>query len=248
MNNLLIDDYPLVVLPNLAKEIGLNEAILLQQIHFWMSKRKNVIDGVSWVYNTYDGWVNQFPFWSKSTIRRTINSLEKKNLLITGNFNKLKIDNTKWYTINYEELKRVSRRCVQNEQTECSKWADAPVQNEQAITIDYPKTNNIEDIYISEIFEFWNSKGIIKHRKMNQQMKSHINARLKEYSVDELKKAILNYSTVLNNDEYYWTHKWSLQDFMKPNNVTRFVDEAEPLKNFKKSKNNGPGFIKEVNF
>lgn len=106
--------------------------------------------------------------------------------------------------------------------------------------------NNTSNIY--SIFEFWNEQNIIKHRKMNQQMKSHINARLKEYTVDELKKAILNYSTVLNNDEYYWTHKWSLQDFMKPNNVTRFVDDADPLENFKKSKNKGAGFIKEVNF
>ena len=249
-NNLLIDDYPLVVLPNLAKEIGLNEAILLQQIHFWINKRKNVIDGVSWIYNTYDGWVSQFPFWSKSTIRRTINSLEKKNLLITGNFNKSKIDNTKWYTINYEELERVSRRCVQNEQTMCSKWTDGPAQNEQTNTIDYPKTNNKEDIYIRKIYDHWNSKGIIKHRKMNAQMKSHINARLKEYSFEELKKAIDNYATVLSDEKYYWTHKWSLQDFMKPNNVTRFVDEAEPFANFLKSdkRNSTSRFIEEVDF
>lgn len=92
--------------------------------------------------------------------------------------------------------------------------------------------NNTKE-YIYILFSFWNEQGIIKHRKMNQQMKSHINARLQDYSVDELKKAISNYSTVLKSDDYYWTHKWSLQDFMKPNNVTRFVDEADPLNNFK---------------
>ena len=113
-NSLLIDDYPLVVLPNLAKEIGLNEAILLQQIHSLMNERDNVIDGVSWVCNTYDDWVNQFPFWSEATIRRTIKSLEKKNLLITGKFNESKFDHTKWYTINYEELKRVIGPLAQN--------------------------------------------------------------------------------------------------------------------------------------
>jgi len=94
--------------------------------------------------------------------------------------------------------------------------------------------------YIYTLFSFWNEQGIIKHRKMNQQMESHINARLKDYSVDELKKAISNYSTILKSDDYYWTHKWSLQDFMKPNNVVRFVDDADPFNNFKssKSKNN----------
>ena len=67
-------------------------------------------------------------------------------------------------------------------------------------------------------------------------MQSHINARLQEYSKDELEKAIDNYATVLKSDNYYWTHKWSLQDFMKPNNVTRFTDEANPLDNFKSNK------------
>lgn len=31
MSNLLIDDYPILVLPSLATEIGLNEAIVLQR-------------------------------------------------------------------------------------------------------------------------------------------------------------------------------------------------------------------------
>lgn len=150
MNNLLINEYPLVVLPYLAKEIGLNEAIMLQQIHFWLNKKKHYKDKRYWVYNTYDEWVKQFPFWSKSTIRRTITSLENKKLIETGNYNKLSIDNTKWYTINYKVVESMSRPCVQNEQTDCSKWTGGSVQNEQAITIDYPKTNT-ETNYSSKI-------------------------------------------------------------------------------------------------
>lgn len=38
MSKLLIDDYPIQVLPKLAKEIGLNEAIFLQQVHYWLKK------------------------------------------------------------------------------------------------------------------------------------------------------------------------------------------------------------------
>src|SRR5699024_1200016 len=91
------------------------------------------------------------------------------------------------------------------------------------------------DKHIYTIFSFWNEQKIIKHREMNQAMKSHINARLQNYSVDELKKAISNYASILENDKYYWTHKWSLQDFMKPNNVSRFVDDADPFNNFLKT-------------
>src|SRR5690625_4445559 len=111
MNNLLVDEYPLIVLPTLAKKIGLNEAIILQQIHFWLGKKRNLKDGKYWIYNTYDEWVAQFPFWSKSTIRRAITSLEKQSLLIVGNYNKAGFDNTKWYTIDYEQLESVNRPC-----------------------------------------------------------------------------------------------------------------------------------------
>lgn len=118
MSSLLIDEHPLVVLPSLAKEIGLNEAIMLQQIHFWISKRKHLKDGRYWVYNTYDGWTEQFPFWSKSTTIRILKRLEDSELIITGNHNRLKIDNTKWYTINYEKVSELSKLNTPSSQIE----------------------------------------------------------------------------------------------------------------------------------
>ena len=124
MNDLLLDDYPLIILPSLAEQVGLNESIVLQQLHYWLKKSVNDRDGHRWVYNTYEDWAAQFPFWSVSTIRRTITKLEKDDLIIVGNYNKLKIDNTKWYRINYPKLQHMSRPPVQNEQTDCSKWTD----------------------------------------------------------------------------------------------------------------------------
>ena len=38
MSRLLLEDEPLVVLPKLATVIGLNEAIILQQLHYWLEK------------------------------------------------------------------------------------------------------------------------------------------------------------------------------------------------------------------
>ena len=124
MSQLLLDDYPLIILPSLAEKIGLNESIVLQQLHYWLKKSDNVRDDYKWVYNTYEDWNRQFPFWSVSTIRRTITKLENMELIIIGNYNKLKIDNTKWYRIDYEKLAHMSRPSVQNEQTTCSNWTD----------------------------------------------------------------------------------------------------------------------------
>lgn len=38
---LLINEPPLQVLPTLAKTIGLNEAIVLQQVHYWLNPKFN---------------------------------------------------------------------------------------------------------------------------------------------------------------------------------------------------------------
>lgn len=66
--SLLIPDYPLTVLPNLAVQIDLNEVIFLQQVRYWMTREVGFCDqyGRRWIYNTVKQWRDQFPFWSKS--------------------------------------------------------------------------------------------------------------------------------------------------------------------------------------
>lgn len=106
LSKLLIHESPLQILPSLAALIGLNEAIVLQQIHYWIcsSLNKNVVNGRKWVYNTYEDWNKQFPFWGQRTIRVIISSLKEKRLIATGTFNKIARDRTTWYTINYDVL------------------------------------------------------------------------------------------------------------------------------------------------
>jgi len=107
MSRLLIDEPPLQVLPSLAVAIGLNEAMLLQQVHYWLQRSKHVHDERPWVYNTYEEWQAQFPFWSLKTVRNVIASLEKQGLLLSGHHSELATDRTKWYTIDYAALERI---------------------------------------------------------------------------------------------------------------------------------------------
>lgn len=101
-----MDEHPLQVLPSLAVEVGLNEAIILQQIHYWTDERRNqgaIHDGQRWVYNTYSQWRENFPFWSERTIRRILNTMEESSLIFsTDKYNVNSTDRTKWYTINYD--------------------------------------------------------------------------------------------------------------------------------------------------
>lgn len=104
VSKLLINEYPIFVLPTLAEKVGVYEAIFLQQLHYWLNKSEHVYDGRRWVYNSMESWHNQFPFISVSTIRRIIKKLEEEKIILTGNFNRYKMDRTKWYTIDYEAL------------------------------------------------------------------------------------------------------------------------------------------------
>jgi len=142
MSKLLLNEKPLIVLPTLATKIGLNEAIILQQIHYWLMQKRNLRDGYYWTYNSYEDWNQQFPFWSKSTIKRALSSLEKQNLIIKGNYNKMKRDRTNWYRINYQELEKYNDENAleglyyASERAETpigSKWTNASGQNDLTI-------------------------------------------------------------------------------------------------------------------
>lgn len=105
MNKLLIHEEPLQVLPSLAEKIGLNEAIMLQQIHYWLRKSKHTHEGKPWIYNTYQDWGKQFPWWSDRTIKRIVTNLRDKGLIeTTKKYNKINIDQTLWYTIDYDKV------------------------------------------------------------------------------------------------------------------------------------------------
>lgn len=204
MNKLLIDDYPIQVLPKLAKEVGLNEAIFVQQLHYWTNGKSGKLkDGKRWVYNTYKDWEENFPFWSNATIRRTIASCEKQNIIIVGNYNRAGFDKTKWYAVNYEEIEGMSKRIAQNEQTSCSKRAIGTAHNEQPNTIDYTETSSetIKDtmsssdehdhIPYSEIVEYLNEKTNSQFRSTTKKTQTVIKARYNEgYVIDDFKKVI----------------------------------------------------------
>ena len=63
---ILFDKHPVVLDKHMATIIGLNEAIILQQVHYWLElnkkEGKNFHKGRYWTYNTYEEWHEQFLF------------------------------------------------------------------------------------------------------------------------------------------------------------------------------------------
>lgn len=105
---LLLHEQPITFYPALANKLGsIPEAIVLQQIHYWIQKEDigKTHDGRHWVRNTIEQWQSDnFTFISEHTIRRTLNSLEKKGYVLSKNLNDKGYDRTLWYTIDYDTL------------------------------------------------------------------------------------------------------------------------------------------------
>ncbi len=173
-SNLLLDEYPLVILPSLATKIGLNEAIVLQQIHYWLVRyekandERHNRDGRWWVYNTAEEWQENFPFWSVSTVRRTLDSLRETGLVLTGNYNQKGYDRTLWYSIDYARLVEIDKSDAQNEQMVCSEWADdvskmsAPIPETTTETTSQTTSSKVADATPTS-FNGW--LGIIRTSK-----------------------------------------------------------------------------------
>lgn len=101
---LLLKTRPQIVIPELAVRLGLNEALLLQQVQYWLSETTSGVEyeGRRWIYNTIEEWRVQFPYFSESTIKRGFNNLKKFGVLNIEQINKRTHDRTNYYSINYE--------------------------------------------------------------------------------------------------------------------------------------------------
>ena len=107
MSSIFYNVEPRPLNPELACLIGLNESIVLQQLHYWLEKNKkkntNFRDGRFWTYGTIQEYRDRdFPWWSYETVKRTLSRLISMGLLLQGSYNKMKMDHTKWYSIDYE--------------------------------------------------------------------------------------------------------------------------------------------------
>lgn len=77
----LIPEPPLLVLPSLALAVGLNEAIVLQQLHFLTHGRRPGRDGFKWVEMGNADMQHTFPFLSRNTLWRAVNVLRESGLI-----------------------------------------------------------------------------------------------------------------------------------------------------------------------
>lgn len=100
--------------PPLALAFEISGALIIQQLHYWLATSKHQHSGYTWIYNTYDKWVDHLKVYSDKTIRNKIKELEDLGVIITGNFNKTQYDRTRWYRLDYETLLKVASERLPN--------------------------------------------------------------------------------------------------------------------------------------
>ena len=123
----------------LAKELGIEEAIFIDEIHHQIKKNilngRNFHDGRFWTYNSLKAYEGTFPYLNASKIKRTINSLVDKGILMKGNFNTNQYDRTCWYAFTDYGLCMV-QKCYIDE----LKMTNGKVENDSPIPTTIPTT------------------------------------------------------------------------------------------------------------
>jgi len=114
---LLINEPPLQTLPSLACLVGLNGAIILQQIQYWIQVSEHKIEGEVWIYNSYDKWAKQFKWLKPRAVQKHILALERGGFLISKQFRYKTRNNTKWYRIDYDRLDEEYQRLIDREES-----------------------------------------------------------------------------------------------------------------------------------
>lgn len=129
---------------DIAAKYGVNEAILLNNFQYWVRLNKHnkseqhYHHGKFWTYQTQEALRALFPYWSLSTIQRTLKSMVEQGLIIAEQLKKSQHDRTTWYTLTDEmwqffdgskmtdsTTSSVNNRTCQNDVIDGSKMTDS---------------------------------------------------------------------------------------------------------------------------
>lgn len=129
--NLLVSYFNMNFDREIASELGVNCAILLSNIYFWVEMNEaskselHYKEGYYWTFNAISAFEKVFDFMTKSQIRTALDKLEECGYLVSGRFNKFGADRTKWYRPSEKALKvlcdksqisvrKIANQCAEN--------------------------------------------------------------------------------------------------------------------------------------
>lgn len=225
----------------IAREYGIPCAIVLKHLYYWIDKNrqndKHYYDGCYWTYNSVKAFSTQFPYLSEKQIRTTLSKLEEQGLIKTANYNTSMYDRTKWYA-----LTRKGFSILLGSESHLPIWENGNSEKGEPIPDinTYINTNNLSlsndndcqtDESVRQAIEEWNTLkeyGVDPVKRINSTSTRYkcMNARIKEYGIDEVIKTIqsvkhsdflLGRTTGRGGHQFFLTFDW----FVKPNNFEK---------------------------
>lgn len=229
---------------DIAKQLGINSAILLENIYFWVKKneanRKHYYDGKYWTYNSVEAFTKLFPYLSYDAIRYALEKLQEKGYIITGNYNELPMDKTKWYALtekayslleysqmdlgNFPDGFGNNPRAIPDNKPDSKKKESKKAEEPEEETYDQIIDREILNPELREIFrEFMKMRAFIKKPITTNKALVRMINRLHKFAPDdnELAMAILDQS-IRNN----WQDIYQLKEDYSGKNGSRYKDGA----------------------
>jgi hypothetical protein len=103
MGDLLFNAPPLVVQRELIVRVGVLEALIAQQLNYWLQRSTSFHDGERWVYKTYGDWSAEIGVSSKA-IRGALDRLRRDGIVVAIENPMDSRDRTLWWRIDYAVL------------------------------------------------------------------------------------------------------------------------------------------------
>lgn len=163
----------------LAKRYGIEEAILIEHIYWWIHKNEceevedMVHEGAVWCRSTARGFAKYIPYMKPDKIWRILKKLEGRVLRV-GNFNRQALNQTLWYTFTDDFVKEL-------------KELDYDFENIKNAILKNEKSNNIinniliEDKIIEDKEKEDNNKSLSsKNKRFSKPTIEQIEAYIKE--------------------------------------------------------------------
>lgn len=254
---LLVNQTPQLVVPCLAECFGVQEAVLLQQLHYRLLQQGKDHNGKRWYCQSYEHWSRQLPYWNEQKIKRLFAKLVKVGIVLkTDKLNRFYIDRTSWYTIDYDALQNyleehqdsilsrfnepTTRLAVNNEQSQlsfCECSEQMQVTSSQQINIGSTK-KDFQDVpqerdwqhQIDAVLSYLNEKTGKHFKLKTKSNRKLISARLNDgFTVQDC-------YTVIDTQVANWLHDERMRIYLRPQTLFRPANFESYLNNAKATK------------
>lgn len=167
-------------------------------------------------------WTNK----SKQSIQTALNNLVEQELLFKEEFYTNDVKYCK-YKVNLSKIGYSNNLNTPPETLVNNIYINNKDNNNINNNINNINSKNLNTPEVNAIYEYWNTKDLVSHKKLTDSMIREIEKALKQYHIDDILDAIDNYAMVVKDNSYYFNTVWPLEKFMRQQNaLPEFTNEG----------------------